>query len=200
VADVEGRVVVRILPREDGPDVANEALVELVAVFLSAPGDQVRLGRRCPQCAATDHGRPVVVAPVDGSRVHLSVGRTLGRVAVAIGSSGPLGVDIERVDAARFAGVAAVVQHRDEPEADTLPGLASRWVRKEAVLKATGWGLTEDPTNLDLTSDGRSPFAVMATRNGQAVRMWVTDLDLGTQYAAAVAVIGESPPRVTLVS
>ncbi len=200
MTDVEGRVVVRVLPRGDGPDVADDALVELVAAFLPAPAEQVRLGRRCPQCAATDHGRPVVVAPDDAKRVHLSVGRTLGRVAVAIGSSGPLGVDIEKVDSARFAGVATVVQHRDESDSDTLRTLASRWVRKEAVLKATGSGLTEDPSTLDVTSDGRNPFAVMAIRNGRAVRVWVADLDVGRQYAAAVAVIGEAPPRVTLVS
>jgi len=193
-------VVVRVLVREDGQDVADEALVGLVADALSAPADHVRLGRRCPQCGATDHGRPVVVAPIDGRRVHVSVGRTLGRVAVAVGSSGPLGVDIERVDPDRFAGVATVAQHSDEPDAGSLRLLAARWVQKEAVLKATGWGLTEDPAGLDLTSHRTSPFAVTATRNGLAVRVWVVELGVGTQYAAAVAVVGETPPRVTLLS
>ena len=190
----------RVLVREDGRDVADEALVALVAEALSAPADHVRLGRRCPQCGATDHGRPVVVAPIDGRRVHVSVGRTLGRVAVAVGSSGPLGVDIERVDPERFAGVATVAQHSDEPDAGSLRLLAARWVQKEAILKATGWGLTEDPAGLDLTSPRTSPFAVTATRNGLAVRVWVVELGVGTRYAAAVAVVGETPPRVTLFS
>ncbi len=189
----------RVLVREDGRDVADEALVGLVAEALSAPADHVRLGRRCPQCGATDHGRPVVVAPIDGRRVHVSVGRTLGRVAVAVGSSGPLGVDIERVDPDRFAGVATVAQHSDEPDAGSLRLLAARWVQKEAILKATGWGLTEDPAGLDLTARRPSPFAVTATRNGLAVRVWVSELGVGTRYAAAVAVVGETPPRVTLL-
>jgi len=119
---------VRVLVREDGRDVAEAALVELVAGALSAPADHVRLGRRCPQCGATDHGRPVVVAPIDGRRVHVSIGRTLGRVAVAVGSSGPLGVDIERVDPERFAGVATVAQHHDETDAGSLHLLAAGWV------------------------------------------------------------------------
>jgi len=193
-------VVVRVLVREDGRDVADEALIALVAEALSAPADHVRLGRRCPQCGATDHGRPVVVAPIDGRRVHVSIGRTLGRVAVAVGSSGPLGVDIERVDPERFAGVTTVAQHHDEPDAGSPHVLAARWVQKEAILKATGWGLTEDPAGLDLTSHRTSPFAVTATRNGLAVRVWVVELGVGTQYAAAVAVVGETPPRVTLFS
>ena len=198
-ADMTG-VLVRVLVRHDGWDVAEAALVELVAQTLPAPADHVRLGRRCPRCGATDHGRPVVVAPLDGRRLHVSLGRTLGRVAVAVGSAGPVGVDIERVDPERFAGVATVAQHDDEPDADSLGLVAARWVQKEAILKATGWGLTEDPAGLDLTPRRPSPFAVTATRNGRAVRVWVSELGVGTRYAAAVAVVGETPPRVTLVS
>ena len=74
--------------------------------------------------------------------MHVSIARTLGRTAVAAGSTGPIGVDLESVDADRFSGVATVAQHAGEPEAATLADVAARWVRKEAVLKATGWGVT----------------------------------------------------------
>ena len=69
-------VVVRLLAVDDEPASADRALTDLVAAYLGIRVDQVDLGRHCPQCAGTDHGRPVV-RPVNGHRVHVSIARTL---------------------------------------------------------------------------------------------------------------------------
>ena len=199
---MSAQVLVRVVTdpdrRDDAGDDADDQLAALVARFLRVPASQVVVGRRCPHCAGTDHGRPVV-SPISGSRVHASIARTPGRTAVAAGSLGPLGVDVERVDPDRFAGVAAVVRHVDEAPAGSLAELATRWVRKEAVLKATGWGLAWDPSGLDVTSTGPAPFLVTVARDGQDVPVWVSDLAVGSEYAAAVAVVSRTPPRVLLL-
>ena len=191
-------VVVRVLPLDGEPAAADRALADLVAAYLGVRVDQVHVGRRCPQCAATDHGRPVVRA-VEGRRVHVSIARTLGRTAVAAGSTGPIGVDLESVDVDRFSGVATVARHAGEPEPATLDDVAVLWVRKEAVLKATGWGVTYGPDRVNVTPDRPSPFPVRAGSGSQEVQLWVTDLDVGRGYAAAVAVVSPSPPRVLVV-
>jgi len=191
-------VVVRILPADGEPAAANRALEDLVAAYLEVRAEQVHVGRRCPQCAATDHGRPVVQAS-EGRRVHVSIARTLGRMAVAAGSAGPIGVDLECVDADRFSGVATVARHAGEPESAMLADVAVRWVRKEAVLKATGWGLTYGPDLVNVTPDRPSPFPVGVGSGRREVQLWVTDLDVGAEYAAAVAVVSPSPRRVLVV-
>ena len=191
-------VVVRVLPLNDEPAAADRALAELVAAYLGVRVDQVHVGRRCPQCAATDHGRPVVRA-VAGRRVHLSIARTSGRTAVAAGSTGPVGVDLENVDHDRFSGVATVARHAGEPESATLADVAVQWVRKEAVLKATGWGVTYGPDRVNVTSDRPSPFPLVVGSGRQKVLLWVTDLDVGSGYAAAVAAVSPSPARVLVV-
>jgi 4'-phosphopantetheinyl transferase len=191
-------VVVRVLPLDDEPASADRALADLVAAYLQVRVDQVNLGRLCPQCASTDHGRPVV-RPVDGRRVHVSIARTLGRAAVAAGSVGPVGVDIERVDADRFVGVARVARDGREPEATMVTEVAARWARKEAVLKATGWGVTWGPDRVNVTPDRPSPFPVRVGSGSNDIQVWVTDLDVGTGYAAAVAVVSPGPPQVPRV-
>jgi 4'-phosphopantetheinyl transferase len=191
-------VVVRLLAVDDEPASADRALTDLVAAYLGIRVDQVDLGRQCPQCAGRDHGRPVV-RPVSGHRVHVSIARTLGRTAVAAGALGPVGVDIERVDADRFGGVARVARHAGEPEAATVIEVAARWVRKEAVLKATGWGVSWGPDRVDVTPGRPSPFPVRVGSGSNQVQVWVTDLDVETRYAAAVAVVSPSPPQVLTV-
>jgi 4'-phosphopantetheinyl transferase len=191
-------VVVRVLLLDGEPAAADRALADLVAGYLGVRVDQVHVGRRCPQCAATDHGRPVV-RTVEGRRVHVTIARTLGRTAVAAGSTGPIGVDLECVDADRFSGVATVARHAGEPESPTLADVAVQWVRKEAVLKATGWGVTYGPDRVNVTPDRPSPFPVGVGSGRREVQLWVTDLDVGPGYAAAVAVVSPSPPRVLLV-
>ena len=72
------------------------------------------LYHRCPGCGSVEHGVPSFDLP----GVWVSVARADGLTLVALGTSGPIGVDVER-------------DHDGAPE----------WVRKEAVAKAHGTGI-----------------------------------------------------------
>jgi 4'-phosphopantetheinyl transferase len=196
-AERSAEVVVRVLPSSFGPDDADLGLTALVAGFLSVPPDQVRVRRLCPHCAGTDHGRPVVL-PVEGARVHVSIARTWGLTAVAVAAQGPVGVDVEMLESGRFEGVDAVALRPDEGEPATLRELGTQWVRKEAVLKATGRGLPWGPERVEVSPDQGPPVAVHVDIDGRPVRVWVSDVDVGTGYAAAVAVVSPTPPRVQM--
>ncbi|MFD0737890.1 4'-phosphopantetheinyl transferase family protein [Lysobacter koreensis] len=84
-----------------------------------------------------------------GDLAHTSLSHADGVVAVAMTTSGPVGVDIELATrAAVMAEIARCVCHRSESEhfaALMGPARATAflalWVRKEAVLKAAGVGL-----------------------------------------------------------
>jgi 4'-phosphopantetheinyl transferase len=76
-------------------------------------------------------------------------------VAIAWSTSLPsVGVDVEPTDLALERAAAALVLSPEELQlaADGPPALARCWTRKEAFAKATGRGLTDDLTSVDLTA------------------------------------------------
>jgi 4'-phosphopantetheinyl transferase len=129
-------------------------LVRTVAETVGADPRRVTVTARCPDCGLA-HGRPQVF--VDGGIVHASVSHTGGASAVAVSVEHPVGVDVERLDTARFAGVENVALSPTErerwhrlPEQRRLRSLAEQWTAKEAVTKALGTGLTTDPATIEL--------------------------------------------------
>ncbi|MBF4569719.1 4'-phosphopantetheinyl transferase superfamily protein [Plantibacter sp. VKM Ac-2880] len=133
-------------------------LVDTVAKTVGAR--RITVTAHCPHCGLA-HGRPQVL--VDGGTVHASVSHTDGASAVAVSVTHAVGVDVERLDAARFAGVETVALSPTErerwhrlPEQRRLRSLAEQWTAKEAVTKALGTGLATDPATIDLT--GRAEF------------------------------------------
>ncbi|GAA4674797.1 hypothetical protein [Nocardioides nanhaiensis] len=83
------------------------------------------LGRLCPHCAATTHGRPRAPG------VHVSLAYAPGLAVLASSPTTPLGVDVERSDVA-----------------PPPPFTPSSWTAVEAVLKLTGEGLRRDPATV----------------------------------------------------
>jgi 4'-phosphopantetheinyl transferase len=115
--------------------------------------------------------------------VHLSLGRAPGLVVVAVSTAGPVGVDVEPAGRAGFPGFEDVAAHPQEEGRD--PTLT--WVRKEAVLKATGWGLAIDPRGVRLDDGPR--LVSWDERLPAPARCWLHDLPLTHGYVGAVAVI-----------
>jgi len=118
-------------------------------------------GRRCPECGSADHGQPFVEF-ADGrtSGCWVSLARSEGFEAAAVRLDGPVGIDIESRTAVAQHPVAATLLHPAEAEEFQLldatqadARLASLWVAKEALLKATGYGLRVDPRGIQLRVD-----------------------------------------------
>jgi 4'-phosphopantetheinyl transferase len=110
------------------------------------------------------------------------------RVVVAATEAGPVGVDVERTAAVDFAGfdaVALTAVERDriaalDPAKRSL-ARAMAWVRKEALLKATGSGLMVEPGQVEL-SEATARFH---------------DLRVGPGFAGALAVLTDRPTRLS---
>ena len=163
------------------PAAAGELLDELVARHVGA---RLRIGRRCARCGGSDHGQPYV----DGDLVHLSLSRTPGLVLAAVSTAGPVGVDVEPAGSAGFPGFEDVAAHPHEGSGDPTVS----WVRKEAVLKATGWGLTLDPRGVRVDDGPR--LVSWDERLPAPDRCWLADLPVTDGYVGAVAVI--RPPEI----
>lgn len=120
----------------------------------------------CPTCGSTEHGQPFAEG-VGG----LSISDAGGVVLVAI-ADGPVGIDHEPIGS---EVPRSVVAHPSE----TVDPL-TLWVRKEAILKATGLGLQVDPAAFWIDETGHP--STIAGYDGPAIV--VCDLDLDGFIAA----------------
>ncbi|ROS76655.1 4'-phosphopantetheinyl transferase superfamily protein [Cellulomonas sp. PhB143] len=185
-------------PRAPGYPAARDALLReaLAAAGLRLGAGDVALARRCATCGGTDHGKPEVVAALARGR-HVSVAHTATRLAVAV-ADGPCGVDVEDVAAVGRAPVAPVLLAPRErvgggpPDAEDL---ARTWVRKEALLKATGHGLAVEPADLVLGPPGAPPRVVRWRGPGRTPRPagWSEQVLTGPVRAVLTAVVLRAP-------
>lgn len=128
-------------------------------------------------CGGTDHGRPRLEGTADLS---LSVSYSGRFVAAAICESAAVGVDIERRRPGLF-GIASLLEADGEEECATLDDLLRMWVRKEAVLKSTGEGITRAMSSFSLQWDPKR-------ERGFALDRFVADVRAPLGYRMAVAV------------
>ncbi|MFG1921393.1 4'-phosphopantetheinyl transferase family protein [Cryptosporangium sp. NPDC048952] len=148
---------------------------------------RVAVTRSCPDCDRP-HGRPVL--PVAGWEC--SVSHSGDRVAVAIGRTGALGVDVEEVSQRDDAGLREMVLAADERGDDFV----TYWVRKEAVLKATGEGLRVSLTEIAVTAPDTEPALVRAHHPDLPSRTTLRTLTPGNGYRACLAAL--DAPSVTV--
>ncbi|WP_407319090.1 4'-phosphopantetheinyl transferase superfamily protein [Isoptericola halotolerans] len=149
----------------------------LAAAGLDLGGEAAVLQRRCSTCGGTDHGKPEVPAALVAGW-HVSVAHTATRLVVAAADAGPCGVDAEDVDAVGRAPVTAVLLAPEERvDAASVDRVARTWVRKEALLKATGHGLAVDPALLALDAGRGAPQVVRWQGPGPAPvpEVWTED-------------------------
>jgi 4'-phosphopantetheinyl transferase len=105
----------------------------------------VAVDRTCPRCGEP-HGKPhlrLAERPPLAGALNLSIAHVGQWVAVAPSSAGPVGVDIEELPVATDEKLRSVAPSSTErawsPEIDPATFLRY-WVRKEAVVKASGDG------------------------------------------------------------
>jgi 4'-phosphopantetheinyl transferase len=160
-----------------------------VARRLGVPPGTVTVTRRCPACGAETHGRP----EVPGIAVGLSAARRGNLVVVAVADVPGVGVDLETVPAGTWPST--LLDYALHPaerrlletrsDAERSLDLPRWWSRKEAILKARGSGLAEDP----------GAWNVGALASGEAVegpvpgeRLWVHDLALPPGFVGSLAI------------
>ena len=184
---------------------SRKLLKTVVGHLADTPAQMVRLSYDCPGCARS-HGRPLVVAPHAAVRWHVSLSHSGRHVMVAATEAGPVGVDVERTAATVFEGfdlVALTCAERTEVE-HCAPAAQARaravyWVRKEAVLKATGHGLSVDPAALEVTAP-HLPAALTAWHGAELLptQVQITDILVDQEHVAAVAVLAQARCDVVL--
>lgn len=184
-------------------------------LFLTARGMlRILLGRylnadpRSFTFTAGEFGKPML-APNDCTGVRpleFNVAHSGKRVLVGFAHR-PVGVDIELAEADReFLSIARrYFSQREQKELRDLPpeltarGFYNAWSRKEAFLKATGIGLSQNLDTFDVSLDPRQPAVLHEVRDsalaaGRRSEAWhLANLAVDPDYSAAVAYYAEGP-------
>jgi 4'-phosphopantetheinyl transferase len=170
------------------------ALLRLVAArLLDVAPDQVDVGRRCPSCGGP-HGKPSL-----GPRApQVSVSHSGDWVTVATCQDAPVGVDVEhagrRTDYTVL--VSAVLSPDEAPAAAGAAAFLRYWVRKEALVKATGDGLGAGLRGVTVSPPGE-PARMLGYQSRPGLRAELRDLEGRPGHPAAIAVLTSAPLDVT---
>lgn len=144
----------------------------------------------------TQLGRPYLDPSLGFQGIHFSLSHTKSQAACAIGRVERLGLDVERIDAARISDLAIQVLAPAENSAlmhlcEEARGRAffRLWTMKEALLKALGVGLTLPPTQAAF--DLHAPRAMQLPACAGDLGLWrFMEPELGPLHACALAIYG----------
>ena len=146
------------------------------------PADVV-FDRTCPDCGKP-HGKPRMT----DSDLELSVSHSGDRIAVALMTGRPVGVDVEQVRQTHDRDSLERYVMSDAERSGSPGDLFTVWTRKEAVTKATGDGLRVSFKEVVLAAEPLRVVSWPYETPPSAVTLF--DLDAGPGYVAALAVIG----------
>lgn len=197
--------------------VAHALLRQAAAAATGLAPAEVTVRRRCPTCGSDDHGRPYLSGPAGslpaGGLPDVSVAHG-GRLAVVV-TGGPglqVGVDVEEPQPGpdRLSAATAVLSPlerlRSWRRLDREAVLLRAWTGKEAVGKALGCGLGEDPQGIEVLGAARLPGGWWQLRTPSALlafpRVSVPDDDPDPRPAhqLAIAALGSPVPATSTTS
>ncbi|MDQ0297944.1 4'-phosphopantetheinyl transferase [Salibacterium salarium] len=172
----------------------------ILAKFLQTEPWSVPLIRTCPFCNKP-HGPPRLTSGVP----HISISHSGSRIAVAFSKYEPVGVDVEHVDpTVKVDQIARDILTEKElfriralPVEAKVKGFLKYWTRKEAVLKATGEGLSIPPSHVTVSKPDQPPKLLFFQNYSYDVKYTVIkDLCPDKEYVGAISVLNSSFKRI----
>ncbi|MDC2864276.1 4'-phosphopantetheinyl transferase family protein [Bacillus sp. BP-3] len=161
---------------------------------------QVPIDRTCSNCKLP-HGRP----QLPNGMPHFSVSHSGEIVGVAFTASTPVGFDVEqlkpKLDVATMSeGVLTDLEFAQIKKLtieEQVKGFLIYWTRKESLLKATGEGLTIQPSNVSVSSPASSPQLLLFKNKPELVESTsMIDLYPETDYVAALSILSKDVKEI----
>lgn len=149
----------------------------------------------------SEHGKPYLKSPTFEHSISFNVSHSHGFALIAATLDKQVGVDIEKIrDNIDFTPLAKRFFHACEAEAinalaeaDRLGAFFACWARKEALLKAIGKGISFGLNKFEVSVNCGQPAELLAAHWDpiQKDHWWISDLDVSSGYAAAIAAHGK---------
>lgn len=140
-----------------------------------------------------EYGKPAL----DG-RLHFNMSHSHRVALLAITEDRQIGVDVEHIRAdfatadiaRRFFSAAEVESFDSLTKEEQVEAFFRCWTRKEAFIKATGKGLSQALDAFDVTLAPGVAAELLRVEEDDASRWFMSDIDAGSDYAAALVVEG----------
>lgn len=142
-------------------------------------------------------GKPFLNPSTSGGDLRFNLSHSGRLMVIALARGREVGVDLERIDRLADWSLLAerIFSSRELRELRALPASKQReaffngWTRKEAYLKATGEGLTDDLRAIEVTlAPGQEPRLLGLPAGLEAARQWaIQGIPLPPDFAGAVA-------------
>ena len=143
------------------------------------------------------HGKPALGGEHENSRLRFNMSHSHEMALFAFAEDTELGVDVEHIRtdfaseevARRFFSRREVETFNALPQHEQVVGFFKCWTRKEAFIKVIGLGLSQPLNQFDVTLE--QPAALLWVSGDDASRWSLYDLEVGGDYAGALAVEGQ---------
>lgn len=148
----------------------------------------------------TEKGKPFLDTRNVQSRIQFNLTHSAEMALLAVSQFRPVGVDIEYLKrksstidlAKRFFSEREFQWLKQLPEVELKLNFLQAWTRKEALLKATGKGLSGGLDRYTVACQNYQPGVKQRLKDdGLDKELYVSDLPRSTDYVAAVACIGD---------
>jgi len=144
-------------------------------------------------------GKPSLSGEHENSRLRFNMSHSHEVALFAFAEDRELGVDVEHIRAdfaseeiaRRFFSRREVEMFNALPQHDQVTAFFKCWTRKEAFIKAIGLGLSQPLDQFDVTLVPEQPAALLWVSGDDASRWSLYDLEVGGDYAGALAVEGK---------
>jgi len=166
--------------------VARGGLRWILSAYCGVPPETLKF-------QVTSYGKPSLLGVAAAPEFNVSHSGDYVLIGVTTGT--PCGVDIERpnprVKQKEIAGryfCPKEVEWLDR----TRQGFLRLWTMKESIIKAVGRGLSIPLSDVDVTdvAEGKTSIMTLRTADLESQTLWLKELDIVEDYAAAVAIIG----------
>ncbi|MGO1549053.1 MAG: 4'-phosphopantetheinyl transferase family protein [Nesterenkonia sp.] len=164
---------------------AGMALLRLtLAELTGADPALTTIHRWCRICGGRDHGRPMAKA-----NTGVSISHAENVAMAAVHPSKSIGADLEPADRQLSADLTMSLTSHNDPNREGCPSNPLRlWVRKEALLKATGEGLGTSPDRV-WVSRSDEPAAFVRHTGLAGLQAEIHDVPMGPNLVGAIALV-----------
>ena len=170
--------------------VGRGVLRQLLSQYLGTKPEEFKLSYGA-------YGKPALGGEHEESRLRFNMSHSHEMALFAFTEDRELGVDVEHIRtdfaseevARRFFSRREVETFNALPQHDQVTGFFKCWTRKEAFIKVIGMGLSKPLDQFDVTLE--QPAALLWVSGDDASRWSLYDLEVGGDYAGALAVEGQ---------
>ena len=144
------------------------------------------------------YGKPALTGEFKNTRLRFNMSHSHNVGLLAINEDSDLGVDVEHIRAdfatediaRRFFSRCEVDVFNTLQKEEQVAAFFRCWTRKEAFIKATGRGLSQELAGFDVTLGPEVQAKLLRVEDDDASRWSLCHIDVGEEYAGALAVEG----------